>query len=172
MIPQKLKNSTLKKIGLNSSIISNSVDVSNSSLMPFSHIEHVNKELLSFNIKSNGEIFANLAIDKNILTITNHIGDFNALLSYASIKEQYIIEKRKNLIFDAEKQDTNSDSFEKLYSEMRLIKHYRKLIDVCFQHIRGCPIEYHIEIDDIFEVHIFVLLRRFSSIISERSCER
>jgi hypothetical protein len=152
MVPQKLKNSALKKMGLNSSVISNNVDATNSLLLPYSHIDHVNRELLSFNIKSNGEIFANLAIDKTILTITNHIGDFNALVSYASIKEQYIIEKRKNLTFDADKQDTNSDSFEKLYSEMRMIKHYKKLIDVCFQHIRGATIEYHIEIDDIFEV--------------------
>ena len=121
-------------------------------------MDHINKELLSFNIKSNGEIYANLAIDKNILTITNHIGDFNALLAYASLKEQYIIEKRKNLTFDAENQDTGSESFQKLYSEMRLIKHYRKLIDTCFQSVRGVQIEYQTEIDDIFEVNASELI--------------
>jgi hypothetical protein len=152
MVPTKIRNSTLKKIGMNASI-----DNTNTSLVPLSYIDHVNKELLSFNIKSNGEIYANLAIDKHILTITNHIGDFNALLSYASLKEQYIIEKRKNLTADSEQMDTNPESFEKLYSEIRLIKHYKKLIDVCFQHVRGLEIDYQTDVDDIFEVLLFLL---------------
>lgn len=111
-------------------------------------------ELLTFNISQNGYVSVSVSADKNKVTIVNHLGDLSTLATILNANEQQINEMKKT------KFENQSNEFNKEFNpvinqklqDIKLIKNFGKLIQLCFESLIKNQIEYEAEPDDIFQV--------------------